>query len=249
VSESTPYLSIVFPVYREEKRIAPTLTRVIEYLRAGNRTFEILVVNDGSGDNTLGVAREAAAAVGCEIRTLDRAENRGKGYTVREGLLAARGAYRLFSDADLSTPIEELEKLLVPLEAGQADIAIGSRALPDSVLEVHQPWWREMSGRTFNLAVRAAGMPDFADTQCGFKLFTARAAEEIFPLQTLERWGFDVEVLWIAKTLGFRAVEVPVHWVNSADSRVSTLAGISAFGDIARVRWRHLRGRYRRGTP
>jgi dolichyl-phosphate beta-glucosyltransferase len=206
----------------------------------------VLLVNDGSTDATVAEAGAAAGRAGLSLRVIDRAENRGKGSSVREGMLAATGMYRLFTDADLSTPIDELARLLAPIARGEADIAIGSRALPDSVLEVHQSWFREASGRFFNLVVRACGLPEYADTQCGFKLFTAAAAAAIFPLQRLERWGFDVEILWIARCLGLRVAEMPVHWANSADSRVSTLAGVSTFADIARVRWNHLRGRYPR---
>ncbi len=238
---------MVIPAKSEERRIGPTVTAVAAYLAGLGESYEVIVVNDGSTDGTVACAENAAADAGIALRVIDRSENRGKGYSVREGLLAARGRYRLFSDADLSTPIEELAKLLEPLRAGEADVAIGSRALPESVLEVHQPWFRELSGRFFNLVVRVSGLPQYVDTQCGFKLFTAEAAEAIFARQTLDRFGFDVEVLWIAKVLGLRVAEIPVRWLNSPDSRVSTLDGLAAFGDIARVRWNHARGRYRRG--
>lgn len=248
MSESGPYLSVVIPAKCEERRIGPTIETIAAHLARQGYPSEVLLVNDGSTDATVAAALEAAERASLGLRVLDRLENRGKGFSVREGMLAATGAYRLFTDADLSTPIEELARLLAPLERGEAEVAIGSRALPESVLEVHQPWFREAGGRFFNLVVRACGLPEYADTQCGFKLFSAVAAEAVFPLQRLERWGFDVEILWIARAHGLRVAEIPVHWINSPDSRVSTLAGLSTFADIARVRWNHLRGRYRR-TP
>lgn len=248
MSASPVDLSVVIPAYREESRIGPTVARIAEYLIAGGRSFELLVADDGSGDRTLDVARAAGEAAGIEVRFLEREHNRGKGFTVREGMRAARGRWRLFTDADLSTPIEELERLLEPVATGEADIAIGSRGLPDSVLEKHQPLWREMSGRCFNLVVRGvAGLP-YADTQCGFKLFTAEAAEAVFAHARLDRFGFDVEVLTIALAMGFRIREIPVRWIDSPDSRVTALGGIGAFGDVLRVRLNRVRGAYpRRG--
>lgn len=199
---------------------------------------EIVVVDDGSTDGTVGVARAAGA------RVVEDPGNRGKGYAVRHGMLEAGGAWLLFSDADLSSPISELAKLWEAAAAG-ARVAIGSRALNRSLIGVHQPWYRETMGRFFNLAMRiVTGLP-FHDTQCGFKLFEAEAARRIFRLQRLEGFGFDVEALFIAQRLGYQVAEVPVKWNDVAGTTVSPVRGMAAFVDLLRVRWNAICGRYR----
>ncbi|MBM3526326.1 MAG: glycosyltransferase family 2 protein, partial [Alphaproteobacteria bacterium] len=218
-------LSIVIPAYNEAERIGPTLERILAFLEEEGIRAEALVVDDGSTDGTAEVVRAFAprfATIG-RLGLLDHERNRGKGYSVRQGMLAAGGEHVLFTDSDLSTPIEEYPRLAAPLRRGDAEIAIGSRALDRSRVQVRQTWIRETSGRTFNLVVRKlTGLP-FQDTQCGFKLFTRRAAQAVFALQTLEGFGFDVEVLYIATKLGFRAVEIPVVWRNVEGSRVRML--------------------------
>lgn len=213
-----PQVSLIIPCFNEEQRLPATLDRVVRYLEARGATWEILVVDDGSTDRTAEVARTRAAGDG-RIRVFRYEPNCGKGYAVAFGARRARGEWILFSDADLSTPIEELEKCAEALARG-ADVAIGSRALPDSRLEVRQPWWRERAGRAMNFLIRrVSGLP-FTDTQCGFKLFTRQAAQDIFPNLRVRGWMFDVEILVLARKLGYRVAEVPVTWINSEQSRV-----------------------------
>jgi len=249
-------LSVVIPAYNEETRLPATLERVFEYLRGRAEEGEILVVNDGSRDSTAGLARQFAASRASPrvaIRVLENPGNRGKGYSVRHGILEARLDWTLFSDADLSSPIEECEKLFAAAEAGGCEVAIGSRALDRSLIGVHQSVLRENAGRIFNLFVRlATGLP-FADTQCGFKLFRLRAAREIFGRLRLEGFGFDVESLYLARKLGFRAVEVPVRWNNAEGTKVRVLGdSLDMFLDLWRVRrydWRGLYERPRAASP
>jgi glycosyltransferase involved in cell wall biosynthesis len=239
-------LSVIIPAYNEESRLPLSLQRIAEHLsREPRRPAEILIVNDGSQDDTAAAARKLARKLegpNLSIRVLDNPGNRGKGYSVRHGMLEGRHDWLLFTDADLSAPIEELDKLARAVSNGSFDVAIGSRALDRSLIGVHQPWFRETMGRIFNLAVRfTTGLP-FADTQCGFKLFRREAAQKIFSRQLLERFGFDVEILYLAKKFGFRAVEVPVRWDHVEGTKVSTLAGADAFLDGWRVRrndWAH----------
>ncbi len=233
-------ISIIIPAYNEEKRLPATLRTVRAWLDAGTWEFaEIVVVDDGSRDATVELARNSGA------RVLLNPGNRGKGYTVRHGMLEARGEWALFTDADLSSPIEELDKLTAAVDRGQARAAIGSRALDRSLIGVRQPLFREYVGRFFNLVIRAiTGLP-FHDTQCGFKLFETAAAREIFKRQRLDGFGFDVEVLFIARRLGYRVVEVPVRWNDAAGTKVSMWRGMTAFLDPLKVRWNSIRGRYR----
>ena len=233
-------ISIIIPAFNEEKRLASTLTSVQTYLAAGAWEFsEILVVDDGSRDCTADIARAAG------VRVLQNPGNRGKGYSVRHGMLKAAADWALFSDADLSAPINELEKLWNAVEHETADAAIGSRALDRSLIGVHQPAFRENMGRIFNFLMRLeTGLP-FHDTQCGFKLFHTAAAREIFKRQRLDGFGFDVEVLFIAGHLGYRTLEVPVRWNDVAGTKVSMLAGAKGFLDPLKVRWNSISGKYR----
>jgi glycosyltransferase involved in cell wall biosynthesis len=238
-------LSIIVPAYNESARLPETLRRIEAYFTRSEWDFhEILVVDDGSRDGTLAAAH-AFAAENPNIRVLANPGNKGKGYSVRHGMLEAKGRWRLFSDADLSTPIDELDKLWCSLEKAGAQIAIGSRALDRSLIGVHQPGFRESAGKVFNAIMRTVtGLP-FADTQCGFKIFREDAAREIFSRQTLERFGFDVEVLFIARKLGFKAVEVPVRWDHAEGSKVGMFTGLHAFKELADVRFNDLMGYYR----
>jgi dolichyl-phosphate beta-glucosyltransferase len=233
-------LSIIIPAYNEENRLPGTLQAIERYLKNSPWEFaEIVVVNDGSRDGTAAVARAAGA------RVLDNPGNRGKGYSVRHGMLAAKGEWSLLTDADLSAPIEELERLWRAVENEHSQVAIGSRALDRSLIGVHQPAFRETMGKLFNLVMRIiTGLP-FHDTQCGFKLFQSSAAAEIFRRQQLEGFGFDVEVLYIAQHLGYRTLEVPVRWNDVAGTKVSMTRGLAAFLDPLRVRWNGIRGVYR----
>jgi glycosyltransferase involved in cell wall biosynthesis len=233
-------ISIIIPAFNEANRLPGTLDQVRGYLERSAWEFaEVLVVDDGSRDGTAQAARSAGA------RVLENPANRGKGYSVRRGMLEAQGEYALFTDADLSTPIEDLEKLWTAAGRGALRVAIGSRAVDRSLVGVHQPVFRETMGRIFNVAMRAVtGLP-YRDTQCGFKLFDARAAREIFSRQRLDGFGFDVEVLFIARRLGYAAAEVPVRWNNAPGTTVSLWRGVMAFLDPLRVRWNGLLGRYR----
>lgn len=241
----TRSISIVIPAYNEEKRLPATLERVHCFLARGGWEFsEVLVVDDGSRDSTAAIAEDFAARKP-STHVLRNPGNRGKGYSVRHGMLEAKGEWTLFTDADLSSPLEELEKLWSAARETGAQVAIGSRALDRSLIGVHQPVLRESAGKMFNLAVRAVtGLP-FWDTQCGFKLFQTRAAQDIFRRQQLERFGFDVEVLFIARKLGYHIIEVPVRWNDVAGTKVGTLSGLSAFLDPLRVRINQLKGKYR----
>jgi len=199
-----------------------------------------------NSDSTAAIAEDFATRKP-SIRVLRNPGNRGKGYSVRHGMLEAKGEWMLFTDADLSTPIEEIEKLFAAVKKNSAQVAIGSRALDRSLVGVHQPVFREYAGRFFNLVMRlVTGLP-FHDTQCGFKLFQREAAREIFSRQQLERFGFDAEVLYISKRLGYRAVEVPVRWDDVAGSKVGTLQGLNGFLDLLRIRRNSLAGRYQTG--
>ena len=221
------------------------MQKVLDYLGSTEWEFaEVLVVDDGSRDGTVALA-ESWAARCPRVRVLRNPGNRGKGYSVRHGMLAAQGEWRLFTDADLSSPIEEVDKLWAAARDRQADVAFGSRALDRSLVGVHQSFFREMMGRLFNVLMRmVTGLP-FHDTQCGFKLFSAAAAEAVFSRQLLERFGFDVEVLYIATRLRYRAAEVPVRWNDVLGTKVSLWSGIDAFADPLRVRFNGLRGRYK----
>ena len=237
-------ISIVIPAYNEAQRLPSTLARIIEYLDGSTFSFtEILVVDDGSRDRTVAVASEYAARRP-GLRVLQNPGNRGKGYSVRHGMLEAEGDWALFTDADLSSPIEEVEKLFAAVEASGAQVAIGSRALDRSLVGVHQPAFREYAGRFFNLVMRLTTGLKFHDTQCGFKLFRKDAARAIFSRQRLERFGFDAEVLYIGKLLGFATAEVPVRWNDVAGSKVGTLAGLNGFVDLLRIRRNDWTGRY-----
>ena len=231
------------PAYNEAARLPLTLPKLAQFCEC-HGSVEVLMVDDGSKDSTAVVIREFAARYPF-ARLLQNPGNRGKGYSVRHGMQKAQGDWILSTDADLSSPLEEVDKLLAAVEREGAAAAIGSRALDRSLVGVHQAPLREMSGRVFNLVMRTAtGLP-FRDTQCGFKLFRNDAARVIFPRQKLEGFGFDVEDLLIARIHGFKVLEVPVRWDNVEGTKVSALTGARAFWDLAVVRWHQLCGRYR----
>lgn len=240
----TRSLSIIIPAYNEESRLPDTLLKITNYLAQGNWTFlEILVVDDGSTDHTVQVA-ENYAQNGCPVRVIRNGGNRGKGYSVKHGMLEATGAWRLLTDADLSTPIEELDKLWRAMENEPAEIAIGSRAIDRSLIGVRQPAFREKAGQLFNWTMQRLLRLKLRDTQCGFKLFSAAAAREIFPRQKLDRFGFDAEVLFIGHKLNCSILEIPVRWNNVEGSKVSLWNGAASFLDLLRVRLNDLRGIY-----
>lgn len=232
-------LSIVIPSYNEEKRLPGTLDRILEWLGPKHLKFqEVIVVDDGSKDGTAEVANHYSKPPS-PVRLLHNPGNRGKGYAVRHGMLAAEGDWILYTDADLSAPIEEVEKLYSAAVAQNAVIAIGSRAIDRSLVAVHQTVFREYSGRFFNRVMRMlTGLP-FHDTQCGFKLFRSAAAMEVFSRQEQDGFSFDVEDLVIAKKLGLRAIEVPVRWSNVEGTKVTLAQGIRSFTDLLKIRKDH----------
>jgi glycosyltransferase involved in cell wall biosynthesis len=239
-------ISIIIPAYNEEARLPSSLEAILGYLRAKQfADAEIVVVDDGSRDGTAACVRSYEGRGDAVVRLLQNPGNRGKGYSVRHGMSEGKGEWLLITDADLSAPIEELDKLVAAAEREKALIAIGSRALDRSLIGVRQPIGREYSGRFFNLVMRAiTGLP-FRDTQCGFKLYHASAAGQVFPRQQLDGFGFDVEDLFIARLLGIPTVEVAVRWDNVEGTRVSLAKGLDSFLDPLRVRWFQFLGKYK----
>ncbi len=236
--KSSLYLSIVIPAYNEASRLSCTLQTVRDYLKERFERFEIIVVNDGSADETQAIASDYAQNAP-DIRVLGYNVNRGKGYAVRTGMLAAEGDAVLFSDADLATPIEETERLLKHLSDGY-DIVIASRAVPGAELVVHQPFYREMGGRVFNRIVQFFLVPGIWDTQCGFKLFRKDVVLPVFGICEDESFAFDLEVLYVARKLGFSIAEVPVRWRHVEGSKVRVVReAFRALATMYRVRKRH----------
>jgi len=227
-----PAVSVVIPAYNEAPRLAPTLEKVTAYFHGKRLVFEILVVDDGSQDATLSVARAAPGPV----RSVALGQNRGKGAAVRAGVRESRGALILFTDADLSTPIEQWEPLRKELDEGY-DLVVGSRALADSRIEIPQPWYRERMGKTFNWILRRVLPLKIEDTQCGFKLFDAAVAKRLFATARVDGFAFDAEILFLAKRYGYRIGELPVPWFNSLPSRVHPLwHSAQMLRDLLRIR-------------
>lgn len=242
-----PELSVIIPAFNEEDRLGETLRTICRYLLETGSPAEVLVVDDGSSDATVEAARRALAefpALGSDVLTYGA--NRGKGFAVKTGLEAAKGSIALFSDADLSTPIEELPKLVDPIRAGEYDLTFGSRALDRSLIGTHQPWRREQGGKVFNLVVRMmTGMP-FWDTQCGFKAFNMDKFRPLLGMMTIDRFGFDVEFLYVARLHGLRLMEVPVRWNNDDRSKVSVVRdSIRMFDEVRQIRRNAKRGIYK----
>jgi dolichyl-phosphate beta-glucosyltransferase len=242
-SSLDPNYSIVIPAYNESARLGNTLESVLAYIHGQGWNAEVIVVNDGSTDNTTEIVLSFAAK-DTALRLVENPGNHGKGYSVRNGMLHARGQVVLFSDADLSSPIEEARKLLEALDAG-ADIAIGSRWLRAETQTKRQPLHRQIFGRIFNLLLRSTLGLQFRDTQCGFKAFKQPVVKAIFPLQKIERWGFDPEILFLARKFGFKVAEVPVLWGHSGGTRIHPLVdGSRMFVDMLHIRWNDLMGKY-----
>jgi glycosyltransferase involved in cell wall biosynthesis len=235
--------SIILPAYNESARIAGTLDRILAHATGHGWDVEVIVVNDGSSDGTAEIVCEYAGKHPV-LRLLENPGNRGKGYSVRSGMLHAKGDILLFSDADLSSPIEEADKLFTAITKG-ADIAIGSRWVDRRLQIRRQPMHRRLMGRMFNLALRVILGLQFKDTQCGFKAFTRQSAQAIFPLQKIERWGFDPELLYLARKFRFAVSEVPVAWSHREGTRIHPLRdGIRMFGELLKIRWYALKGNY-----
>ena len=235
--------SFIVPAYNESSRIRPTLNEMLRYTAEQNWDAEILVVDDSSRDDTAEVIREYARAHS-QIRLLQNPGNRGKGFSVRNGMLHARGDICLFTDADLSSPISEAPKLFEAIRSG-ADVVIGSRWLRAELQTERQPLYRQAFGRIFNLVLRLFLGLTFKDTQCGFKAFRRAAAQRVFPLQKIERWGFDPEILYIARRMGLKVAEVPVLWAHSEGTRLHPFRdGMRMFVDVLHIRWNAFTGAY-----
>jgi len=246
-----PYLSIIIPAYNEAERIPKTLLDMDRRLSSASYSYEIIVVNDGSKDNTAEVVTAMAKMVK-NLELIDNKENKGKGGAVKQGILAASGNIRLFTDSDLSTSIDQFEKMMpffqkkddsasgsISVGGGNYyDVVIGSRAIKGARLEPPEPLYRQFAGKGLNLIVQLLLLPGIWDTQCGFKAFTEEAAEKIFGISRITKWGFDVEALALAKRMGYRIKEIPVHWVDEPGSTVHLSAGFEFLRDIIVIRWR-----------
>ncbi len=233
------FLSVIIPAYNEEKRLTSSLEKINAYLEGKNFQYEIILVDDGSRDLTAEIALKSKLAQKGKLILLRNEKNTGKGFSVRKGILASAGDYVLFTDSDLSTPIEEFDELFLHIQAGY-DIAIGSRSIEGADVRVHQPFYRETMGRAFNLLVQLIVLKGFVDTQCGFKLFKAAAAKELAKELKINRFGFDVEMLYLAKKKNYKIKEVPVIWLNSPISRVSPISdSCKMFMDLWRIRKLH----------
>ncbi len=237
-------LSVIIPAYNEEERLPKTLQEIAEYLSQQSYDSEIIVVSDGSKDRTGEVVREMIPEIR-NLRLIENKENHGKGYAVRQGVLEGKGAYRIFTDADNSTSIDQIEKMWPWFEQGY-DVVIGSRDIKGAVLDPPQPWWRRvLLGKSFRFLTHLiCGTWNILDSQCGFKMFTRKAAEDIFPRIRILGFSFDVEVLVIAKRLGYRVKEIPVHWKNDPKTKVKLSNTFKMGIDLLKIRWNLLRGKY-----
>lgn len=247
MENNNPYVSVVIPTYNEEIRkdkMKKHLESIVEYFKNKSLTYEILIALDGPTDNTATLAKEYASSLE-NIVVLDRKENKGKGFTVREGMMKASGDIIIFTDMDGATPIVMLDRFLPKFKDENFDIVIGSRDMEESEVKVHQPVWKEWLGNGGNLLIQmVGGLWGMKDTQCGFKAFTKEATHDIIPRTTVNRWGLDFELLMIGKKLGYKIVEVPVEWIDSGDSTVGISGYISTFKDLFSVKWNMIRGVY-----
>ena len=239
----TPFLSLIFPAYNEEQRLPETLKQVFDFTGKQSYPVEVIVVENGSTDGTFRIAQEFSANHS-NIKVIKNAQ-RGKGRAIRQGILAASGEYRFMCDVDLSMPLDEINRFLPPALQG-CDIAIASREAPGAV-RYDEPYYRHFVGRIYNGLIRFLALPGLQDTQCGFKCFSKRAAEDLFPRQTLTGWSFDVEILFIAQSLGYRVMEIPIHWYFNPHSKISVVRDSFKMGlDLLTIRLNGLRGVYTR---
>ncbi len=233
------YLSIIIPAYNEERRLRVYLEKVLTYLRSTPFQSEVIVVNDGSTDDTSRVVKFFQSP-SIQLKLIELPTNRGKGYAVRTGMLAGKGKYRLFTDADGATPIEELERLFKAVIIGRADVAVGSRARPSEECLVQGSLHRKMLGGCFNFIVRSLCVKGIRDTQCGFKLFTEDIVNRVFPKLTVDGFGFDVEILYLSKRSGFAVAEVPVNWHDVKGGKVNVVTdSFRMLSDVVKVMLRH----------
>lgn len=250
---SQKFLSVIIPAYNEEKRIVKTLLSVDKYLSERDYDYEILVIDDGSRDNTVTIVKNFKKMIK-NLDVIENKENHGKGWVVRQGMLAAKGKYRLFTDADNSTSPDQAKNLLSWLKGvktrngivekiGFYDIAIGSRAIKGARVVIKQPIVRVLAGKASNFLIQSLALPGIWDSQCGFKIFTAKAASDIFKKATINRWGFDIEILALGRRLGYKIKEVPVTWMNDPDSKVSLRGYLNTFRELLKIRinlWRNI---------
>ena len=243
-----PDVSIVVPAFEEEGRLGDSIQQILDYTGSEKIDAELIIVDDGSGDRTAAVAEQAIAKFpDAQAKVIRYEKNRGKGFAVRTGLLAATSDFALFSDADLSTPIDEMQKLLDPIVSGEFDVTFGSRALDRSLIGTHQPWRREQGGKVMNLVIRTfSGLP-FADTQCGFKAFNMAKFRPLLDKMTIDRFGFDVEFLFVASYNGLRLCEIPIRWNNVEGSKVSVIRDTRRmFSELSQIRRNAKSGQYDR---
>lgn len=249
------YLSVVIPAYNEEKRLPATLESVITYLKNKDYRSEIIVVDDGSKDGTslvvnrIGAQKEWQASETRGVQSVTAVKypeggNHGKGYAVRFGMVQSTGKYRVFMDADNSTTVDHVERFLPYIKEDNYDIVIGSRDVRDADVAVHQAWYKEAAGNLGNLLIRIMAVRGIYDTQAGFKMFTDKSVKEIFPLLTIDRWGFDIEILAVAQRLGFKIKEAPITWINDPNSKVSAKAYLEVLGEVFKIRRNIWQGKY-----
>ncbi|MGC9968720.1 MAG: dolichyl-phosphate beta-glucosyltransferase [Minisyncoccia bacterium] len=238
-----PYLSIIIPAYNEAERVPATLLDIDRHLASAPYSYEILVVNDGSKDNTAEVVRNMTKAVK-NLKLIDNVENKGKGGVVRQGMLLANGAIRLFTDADNSTSIDQFDQMIPFFKEGY-EVVIGSRAVAGAKLDPPEPLYKQIPGKMGNLFIQLLLLPGLWDTQCGFKAFTEEAARKVFEGSRIAGWGFDVETLSLAKKAGYRIKEVPVHWVNDIRSHVKASAYVKVLWETIAIRWWLWTGAYK----
>ncbi len=250
-----PFLSIIIPAYNESERLPLTLVDIDKRLSNVKYSYEIIVVNDGSTDNTAEIVKSMAEAIK-NLKLIDNKANQGKGGVVRQGMLLAKGEYRLFTDADNSTSIDHFEKMIPYLSASNGsgkegefyDVVIGSRVVRGSKLEPAQPFYRQLLGKLSNIIIQIVNVPGIWDTQCGFKAFSEKSAEKIFAVAKINGWGFDIEALALARHFGYKIKEIPVHWINDAKSHVKLSAYLKTFVENAKIRWWIITGAYEKSA-
>lgn len=236
------YLSVIIPAYNEENRLPKTLESIASFLLRQNYKAEVLVVCDGVTDKTAEVAKSFSGKI-ANFKVIDNKENHGKGYVTRQGMLEARGEYRVFMDADNSTSLDQIDRFLPFFKEGN-DVVIGNRDLKESKIAVHQSRFKEFLGDFGNFLIQSLAVPGIKDTQCGFKVFSKKASERIFKKMTIDRWGFDIEALALALKFGYRIKTVPVVWVNDANSKVKLSGYINTFVELGRIKWNLMTGKY-----
>lgn len=239
---SKPFLSVIIPAFNEARRLPLTLVDIDRHLSSAEFSSEILVVSDGSTDETADIVRRFQSIIK-NLRFIDNKENHGKGWVVRQGMLEARGNWRLFTDADNSTSVDQVEKM-IPFFKEKYDVVIGSRAIRGAKLHPPQPWYRQILGKGGNLFIQLLAVRGIWDTQCGFKCFSEESAEKIFSISKIDRWGFDVEALVLAREFGYRIKEIPVIWVNDTRSTVGMGAYVSTLIEVVKIRWWLLNKKY-----